>query len=99
MKLDDDDSIVNSFRELGKSALPTEMIFKRFVCQVYSWSGPIAIAALIHQLFRSKNLEGEMLPTTRAALLPHSTRSNYITMRNKSCVTNFSKLPAIEEGD
>ena len=107
MKLDDDDSIVNCFRELGKSALPTELVngdlppqvkdLERFVCQVYSSSGPITLPALRWQLFRSKNLEGEMLPPTRAALLPHIIRSNYIAMRDKSYVTNCPKLPAIEE--
>jgi hypothetical protein len=107
MKLDDDDSIVNCFRELGKSALPTELVngdlplqvkdLERFVCQVYSSSGPITLPAFRWQSFRSKNLEGEMLPPTRAALLPHIIRSNYIAMRDKSYVTNCPKLPAIEE--
>ncbi len=38
-----------------------------------------------------------MLPLTRAALLPHIIRSNYIAMRDKSYVTICPKLPAIEE--
>ena len=95
------------FRELGKSALPTKLMngdlpphindLERFVCQVYSSSGPITLPALRWQLFRSKNLEREMLPPTRAALLPHIIRANYIAMRDKSYVTNCPKLPAIEE--
>lgn len=107
MKLDDDDSIVDSFLQLGKSALPTELVngdlppqvkdLERFVCQVYSPSGPKTLPALRWQLFRSRNLEGEMLPPTRAALLPHITRSNYISMRDKSYVISSPKLPAIEE--
>jgi len=107
MKLDDDDSIVNCFRELGQGALPTELVngdlppqvkdLERFVCQVYSSSGLITLPALRWQLFRSKNLEGEILLPTRAALLPHIIRSNYIAMRDKSYVTNCPKLPAIEE--
>ena len=45
----------------------------------------------------SKNLEGEMLPPTRAALLPHITRANYIAMRDKSYTTNCPTLLPIEE--
>jgi len=43
-----------------------------------------------------QNLEGEMLPSTRAALLPHINRANYITMRDKSYTTNHPVLPPIE---
>src|SRR5690242_11984278 len=96
--------IVNYFRELGKSGLPTELVngdlppqvkaLERFVCQVYSSSGSVTLPALRWQLFRSKNLEGEMLPPNRAALFPHIVRANYIAMRDKSYVTNCSKLPA-----
>lgn len=38
-----------------------------------------------------------MLPPTRAALLPHILRANYITMRDKSYKTNYPVLPPIEE--
>ena len=48
-------------------------------------------------MFRSKNLEGEMLPPTRAVLLPHITRANYIAMHDKSYVTRSPDLPAIEQ--
>ena len=107
MKLDEDDSIVNCFRELGKNRLPTELVngnlpshvkaLERFVCQVYSSSGPVTLPALRWQLFRSNNWEGEMLPSTRAALLPHIVRANYIAMGDKSYVTHCPKLPAVEE--
>ena len=41
--------------------------------------------------FRSNNLEGEMLPTIRAALLPHITRVNCIAMRDKWYI--YKKFP------
>ena len=56
MKLDDDDPIVNCFRELGNGDLPTELLngdlppqvknLERFVCQVYASSGAITLPAL-----------------------------------------------------
>jgi len=80
MKLDESDSVVTCFRQLGDGAIPTELVdgdlppqvkdLERFVCQVYSSTGATDLPALRWQLFRSKNLEGEMLPPTRAALLP-----------------------------
>ena len=38
-----------------------------------------------------------MLPRTRAALLPHIIRANYVTMRDKSYLTDCLELPSIEE--
>ena len=106
MKLDESDSVVTCFRQLGDGAIPTELVdgdlppqvkdLERFVCQVYSSTGATDLPALRWQLFRSKNLEGEMLPPTRAALLPHITRANYIAMRDKSYVTRSPDLPAID---
>lgn len=107
MKLDESDSVVTCFRQLGDGAIPTELVdgdlppqvkdLERFVCQVYSSTGATDLPALRWQLFRSKNLEGEMLPPTRAALLPHITRANYIAMRDKSYVTRSPDLPAIDQ--
>lgn len=107
MALDDNDSVVSCFQELGDCSIPKELIngelpaqvkdLERFVCQVYSSSGPSTIPALRWQLFRSKNLEGEMLPPTRAALLPHISRANYIASRDKSYDTNHPDLPPIEQ--
>ena len=48
-------------------------------------------------LCRSKNLEGEMLSPTRASLLPHTHRANYVTMWDKSYQKNCPELPPIEE--
>ena len=86
MKLDDNDPAINCFRELGKVPIPTELIngelppevkdLEQFVCHVYCKTGSTTLPALRWDLFRSKNLEGEMLPPTCAALLPHITRVN-----------------------
>jgi len=48
-------------------------------------------------MFLSKNLEKKMLPPTRAVLLPHITRANYIAMHDKSYVTRSPDFPAIEQ--
>ena len=86
LKLSEDDPAIKCFRELGESTTPNELVngelplkvrgLEAFVCKVYSPKGPTNILALRWQLFMSKNVEGEMLPTTRAALLPHITRAN-----------------------
>ena len=49
------------------------------------------------EMFRSRNLEGEMLPPTRATLMPHITRTNYIAMRDKSYVPTCPILPPIDQ--
>lgn len=107
MKLGDDDPVINCFRELGEGGIPSKLIngelplqvkgLEQFVCSVYSSTGPTTLPALRWELFRSKNLEGEMLPPTRAALMPHITRANYIAMRDKSYPTNCPTLPPIEQ--
>ena len=38
-----------------------------------------------------------MLPPTQAALLPHIIRANYVTMRDKSYLTDCPELLPIEE--
>ena len=106
MKLDENDPIITCFRQLGESIIPMELVddelppkvkdLEKFVCQVYSPNGETNLPALRWQLFRSKNLEGEMLPPTRAALLPHIIRANYIAMRDKSYVSSSPELPDLE---
>ena len=44
----------------------------KFVCSVYSSEGATTIPALCWELFRSRYLEGEKLPPTRATLMPIS---------------------------
>ena len=51
---------------------------ERFVCQAYSSNGPFTIPDLRWELFRTKNLEGEMLPPTISSLLPHIRRSKQL---------------------
>lgn len=107
LKLDDDDPAISCFKELGEGSIPSELVngelpalvktLEPFVCRVYSSTGPTTLPSLRWELFRSKNLEGEMLPPTRAVLLPHILRANYVTMRDKSYQTNCPELPPIEE--
>lgn len=107
MKLEDNDPVIDFFRNLGEANIPTELIndelppqcksLEEFVCRVYCSTGPTTIPALRWELFRTKNLEGEMLPPTRAALLPHITRVNYISMRDKSYPVDCPMLPPIEQ--
>jgi len=103
LKLGDDDQAISCFKELGERCIPADLDsrelhaqvkgLEHFVCCVYSSKGP---TTLPWELFRSKNLEGEMLPPTRATLLPHIPRVNYITLRDKSYQTNCPELPPIE---
>jgi len=107
MKLAEDDPAITCFQQLGEGCIPTELIdgelppqirdLEAFVCRVYCSTGPKTLPLLRWELFRSKNMEGEMLPPTRAALLPHITRANYIAMRDKSYCTNNPVLPPVEE--
>ena len=71
---------------------------ERFVCHVYSKRTNIDfIPDLRWELFRKKNLEGEKLPPTRGALLPHIARSNYMAMRDKSYTASMVQLPQLDE--
>ena len=51
----------------------------------------------IDTLPNEKNVEGELPPPIRAAILPHILRANFIAMRDKSCCITCPKLPNIEE--
>ena len=105
MKLPNDDPAIKCFQEFGvvkitphlnNEDLPPQVkALEAFVCNVYSAVGLTAIPAVLWHLFRSKNLEGEMLPPTRAALLPHLMRENYMAMRDKTM--RRPNLPPIEQ--
>ena len=107
LNLGEDDPAVHCFRQLGEGLVPDGLVdgelpsmlkpLEKFVCQVYSTTGPRSLPALRWELFRSKNLEGEMLPPTRASLLRHIKRANYIAMRDKSYHVRHPALPQIEE--
>ena len=106
LKLDDDDQAIRCFKELGERCIPAELdsgelpaqvkALERIVCRVYNQKGATTLPSLRWELFRSKNLEGEMLPPTRATLLPHILRANYITMRDKSYQISCPDRPPIE---
>ena len=84
--------------ELADDKLPADWKpLEGFVCKVYSSKGPLSLPQLRWEMFRSKNLEGEMLPPTIASLYPHIKRSNYMSMRDKSYTLTKPILPPIEE--
>ena len=107
LKLDDSGPVIQCFKELGESSIQSEIIndelpikvkvLEHFICSVYSLTGSTTLPSLRWELFRSKNVEGEMLPSTRAALLPHIIRANYVSIRNKSYLTDCPELLPIEE--
>ena len=100
MALDEDHPAIDCFRKLGdgliqnqlaNGELPTQVKdLEKFVCQVYCKAVPTTLPELRWKLFRSRNLEGEMLPPMRASLLLHITRANFMVMRDKSYTTNNS---------
>ena len=102
-----DHPAIDCFRELGegliqtqlaKGELPTQVKeLEKFVCQVYCKAGPATLPELRWELFRSRNLEGEMLPPTRASLLPRITLANFMAMHEKSYTTSGRDLPSIKE--
>ena len=65
-------------------------ILESFVCEVYYSTGSRTIPSLRCVVFRTRNLEGEMLHPIHAALPSHITCANYITMRDKWYVTSQS---------
>ena len=109
MKLEEDDPAINCFRVLGEGPiwsvrvngeLPTQVEgLEQFICCVYCSAGPTIRRALRWEMVHSKNLQGEMVPPTHAALPPHITRANYFAMRDKLHTTNWPALPPIEEND
>ena len=74
LKLDDDDQVINHFKDLCKGSIPPKLIIgelpsklqslEHFACHVYSSKCPTTLRLLRWELFLSKNLEGEMLPPT-----------------------------------
>ena len=107
LKLPEDDPAVNIFSSFGHHIIPSEMendalpqpvdALETFAFRMYCANGPTVISALRWEMLRSKNMEGEMLPPTRSALLPHAMRANYMSMRDKSYIRRFSSLPRVEE--
>jgi hypothetical protein len=108
LQLDEQDPIITAFQNLGQNVLPKSLTndkllpltvrpLEQFVCLVYCSSGPKSLPALRWHLFRTKNQEGEMLPPTRSALLPHILRANFVAMRDKSYSSTVPKLPPVDQ--
>ena len=107
MLLDEEDSVIHCFRELSGKQIPQDLNngqlpkqvepLEKFVCSVYSQKGPTTLPSLRWQLFQSKNLEAEMLPPTRASLLPYIVQANYTAMRDKTYMVSLPDLLPVEE--
>lgn len=106
--LSEDDPIVSTLQLLGEGVLSDDHLvsgdlpeevrpLEKFVCSVYSPGGPTTIPTLRWDLFRSRNLEGEKLPPTRATLMPHILRTNFVAMRDKSYTIPHPYLPPLED--
>ena len=105
MALDDDHPAIDCFRKLGDGLIQNQLAngelptpvkdLEKFVCQVYCKAGPTTLPELRWEHFRSRNLDGEMLPPTRASLLPHITRANFMAMHDKCYTNSCPDLPSI----
>ena len=102
------DSIVGAFSQLGilspehftfeggelhESILPLE----RFTCMGYCENGPFTIPALRWKLWSGKNKESENLPPTRATIIPHIQRSDYMSRMHKAYDQAIPALPPVTE--
>ena len=109
LDLDENSPVIKALAFLGEGDIPNTLSgdelpavlkpLENFTCKGYSdtSTSPDTVPSLRWHLFRSKNFEGENLPPTRAALLPHIVRVNYICMRDKSYTVNCPNLPPIED--
>ena len=87
-----DDPILQCFIDLGNGPIQTSLSTRSATCMAKT-----RLPSLKMYLFQTKNAEGEMLPPTRAALLPHILRANFVSTRDKSYVTPRPVLPLIED--
>ena len=107
LQLDENDPVLDCFIRLGEQTIPDKLVgeelpavvkpLEEFTCKVYSDLGIKSLPQLRWELFRTRNLEGESLPPTRAAILPHIIRANYVCMRDKSYQESCPTLPPIED--
>ena len=107
LKLPDDDDVVSCFQTLGSLSLSVENYeemlplclapIEKFICSLYAPADcPITeIPDLRHELFLSKNLEGEKLPPTTSTLFLHLLRTNFVAARDNSYVTAHPVLPEL----
>ena len=59
--------------------------------------GATTIPALLWELLKSRNLQGEKLSPTRATLMPHILRTNFMATRDESYITPHPCLLPLEE--
>ena len=107
MTLDEDDPAIHCFQNLVTALIPTQLhpwgitftnreLHERcmpFFCK----SGPRYLPELRWKMLRSRNLEGESPLPTRATILPHIMRVNYIVLHDKSYTSNCPVLPPIDK--
>ena len=79
--------------DLNEAIKPLE----EFVCLAYAKDGAKTLSALRWDLFRTKNLESELLLPTRATLLPHIQRTNYLCLVGRSYSSTHPDLPALTD--
>ena len=109
LKLDPDDPIIDAFIRLGPDTLTASKLvhgklpepvqpLERFVCLVYKLNrGPYLLPQARWELFRTRNLESEMLPPTRGTLLPHIQHTSFVCSMNKAYVTTHPPEHPMEE--
>ena len=103
LQLDEAHDIVSAFLNLSASTVPRELNdghlpqclrpLEQFLCSVYCHDGPDDVEKLRWHIFRTKNVESDSLPPTKAALLPHIQRANYFALRDASYATLHPQLP------
>ena len=75
-----DDIGENPTLEHLETVIPEELRpLEHFLCSVYSPKGPFNIPDLRWELFRTKLKEGENLPPSKGAYIPHLMRTNYVS--------------------
>ena len=98
IRLSDDDEVISCFQRLGSLSLSVENYEKTlpsclapietFICSLYAPVDCLVrkIPDLTHELFLTKNLEGEKLPplTSTLSLFLHFLRTNFIAARDKA---------------
>ena len=111
LELPSDSPIVEAFGHLGSLSSEECTIqdnnmlhetirpIKKFVSLVYKAEDPFTLPDFIWHLFKIKNLESENLPPTRATLLLHIQRTNYVCRIHKLHDTTHPILPALTERD
>ena len=107
LRLADDDDVISCFQRLGSLSLSMEnhenMLplclapIETFICSLYAPADCLVrkIPDLRHELFLTKNLEGEKLPPTTSTLFLHLLRTNFIAARDKSYITAHPVLPEL----